>query len=84
MKKLRTKVLGPAPHTSIDTDRVLTSTSLNANFFGHAGFPLSTDSLAYEPIQRLLAVRTCRRAKIPAVTELSIIICGHFSGKYDF
>ena len=25
-------------------------------FFGHAGLPAATDSLAYEPVQRILAV----------------------------
>ena len=26
---------------------------------GHSGFPEATDGLAYEPVQRLLAVRPC-------------------------
>eukprot|EP00884_Botryococcus_braunii_P015584 jgi/Botrbrau1/2709/Bobra.0203s0051.1 len=58
MKKLKTKVLGSASYSSIDNDKVLSSASLDAKFFGHAGFPASTDSLAYDPIQRLLAVGT--------------------------
>ena len=28
---------------------------------GHSGFPEATDGLAYEPVQRLLAVRCHRR-----------------------
>jgi hypothetical protein len=58
MKKLKTKVLGSASYSSIDNDKVLSSSSLDAKFFGHAGFPATSDSLAYDPIQRLLAVRT--------------------------
>ena len=37
----------------------LKSTALDPTFFGHAGFPEDTDSLAYEPVQRLLAVIIC-------------------------
>ena len=32
------------------------SASLKCAYYGHAGFPEATDSLAYNPVQRLLAV----------------------------
>jgi hypothetical protein len=35
----------------------LSSLGLEPRFFGHAGFPEATDALAYDPVQRLLAVR---------------------------
>ncbi len=31
--------------------------AVSPQFFGHAGLPAATDSLAYEPVQRILAVR---------------------------
>lgn len=31
--------------------------AVSPQFFGHAGLPATTDSLAYEPVQRILAVR---------------------------
>lgn len=34
----------------------LISSAVAAQFFGHAGLPATTDSLAYEPVQRILAV----------------------------
>lgn len=37
---------------------------------GHSGFPEATDGLAYEPVQRLLAVRPC--ASPCAVVEISM------------
>ena len=30
--------------------------AVSPQFFGHAGLPAATDSLAYEPVQRILAV----------------------------
>lgn len=36
-------------------DRLLSS-AVAAQLFGHAGLPAATDSLAYEPVQRILAV----------------------------
>ena len=35
----------------------LTLASVAPQLFGHAGLPAATDSLAYEPVQRILAVR---------------------------
>ncbi|KAK9908560.1 hypothetical protein WJX75_009693 [Coccomyxa subellipsoidea] len=37
---------------------LLSSSSLHPRFFGHSGFPEATDALAYDPVQRLLAVGT--------------------------
>ena len=37
-------------------DDALTSLGLEPRFYGHAGFPEATDALAYDPVQRLLAV----------------------------
>ena len=34
----------------------LSSASLSGAYYGHAGFPEATDSLAYNPVQRVLAV----------------------------
>ncbi|KAK9811618.1 hypothetical protein WJX72_007037 [[Myrmecia] bisecta] len=39
-------------------DDVLAEADLFPQFLGHAGFPEATDSLAYEPVQRLLAIGT--------------------------
>lgn len=35
---------------------LLSTSDLQPRFFGHSGFPEATDALAYEPVQRLLAV----------------------------
>jgi len=35
---------------------VLTATALEARLFGHAGFPEAADALAYDAVQRILAV----------------------------
>jgi hypothetical protein len=58
MKKFRTKVLGREASSSLEVPgmEIRKAAGLEARFFGHAGFPESTDSLAYDPIQRLLAV----------------------------
>lgn len=34
----------------------LTITALEARLFGHAGFPEAADALAYDSVQRILAV----------------------------
>lgn len=34
----------------------LTLSAVSPRLFGHAGLPAATDSLAYEPVQRILAV----------------------------
>ena len=39
------------------SEDALTSLGLEPRFYGHAGFPEATDALAYDPVQRLLAVR---------------------------
>ena len=37
-------------------DDVLTTTALEARLFGHAGFPEAADAIAYDAVQRILAV----------------------------
>ena len=47
----------------------LVLSALAAQFFGHAGLPASTDSLAYEPVQRILAV-SCISDSVAAIIPL--------------
>ena len=43
----------------------LISSAVAAQFFGHAGLPAATDSLAYEPVQRILAVSATIQLSTP-------------------
>lgn len=43
----------------------LSSSAVAAQFFGHAGLPAATDSLAYEPVQRILAVSVTIQLSVP-------------------
>lgn len=43
----------------------LISSAVAAQFFGHAGLPAATDSLAYEPVQRILAVSVTKKISTP-------------------
>lgn len=43
----------------------LSSSAVAAQFFGHAGLPGATDSLAYEGVQRILAVSVTIQLSLP-------------------
>ena len=53
-------------------DDVLTITALEARLFGHAGFPEAADALAYDAVQRILAVCPCL---IPIMSIYSCLSC---------
>ncbi len=54
MKSSRNQRAPRADH-SLPED-ALTVTALEARLFGHAGFPEAADALAYDSVQRILAV----------------------------
>ena len=62
-------------------DDALTSIALEPRFFGHAGFPEATDALAYDPVQRLLAVRKSDPRHIPIHPQPDNPFELHASGK---
>jgi hypothetical protein len=42
----------------VPSEDKLTPSMLSPSFFGHSGFPAASDALAYDPVQRLLAVQS--------------------------
>lgn len=63
MRQLLKQHVGPMGRSSMlspqDQPDLLDPEELLPLAAGHSGFPEATDGLAYEPVQRLLAVRPC-------------------------